>query len=405
VNRLLVIGVLFLLVSSSSIIISGLDAEQSVQPLSSGKTLYVGGSGEGNYTKIQDAIDNASDGDRVFVYNGTYYENVVVDKSINLIGEDKYTTIIDGKGSGGVVYINSAYVNISGFTIRNGGYWPGYAGICIGTHHNNITDNIISNNWEGIGVFGEHNTISFNNILKNYNGTWAMSSSKNTITRNNICLNRVGIIFCLDCHKNIIKSNNISSNNGGISFLWDCYNNIIKSNNISSNNGGIGMSGSRNNSIIGNNVSSNYYNGISIGYYSFNNIVNNNTVTSNSNGIRIQTYADSPNNIIYHNNFINNTKNAYDEDNNTWDDGEYGNYWSDYRAKYPFARKLRKKGIWDTPYEISEDNKDNFPLIKRWPEPVSKISPNSENVRFQRWVDRFPLLNQLIIRIMERWSI
>jgi len=28
--------------------------------------LYVGGSGEGNYSSIQDAIDNASDGDTIF---------------------------------------------------------------------------------------------------------------------------------------------------------------------------------------------------------------------------------------------------------------------------------------------------------------------------------------------------
>ena len=41
-------------------------------PISNDNTLYVGGSGEGNYTKIQDAIDDASDGDIVFVYNGTY---------------------------------------------------------------------------------------------------------------------------------------------------------------------------------------------------------------------------------------------------------------------------------------------------------------------------------------------
>ena len=32
-----------------------------------GITLYVGGSGSGNYTSIQVAIDNASDGDTVFV--------------------------------------------------------------------------------------------------------------------------------------------------------------------------------------------------------------------------------------------------------------------------------------------------------------------------------------------------
>ena len=54
--------------------------------ISKGNNLYVGGTGEGNYTKIQDAIDDASDMDTVFVYNGTYYENVFIDKTINLIG-------------------------------------------------------------------------------------------------------------------------------------------------------------------------------------------------------------------------------------------------------------------------------------------------------------------------------
>ncbi|MCK4443471.1 MAG: hypothetical protein KAW09_02940, partial [Thermoplasmata archaeon] len=38
-------------------------------------TLFVGGSGPGNYTTIQGAIDAASLQDTVFVYNGTYLEN------------------------------------------------------------------------------------------------------------------------------------------------------------------------------------------------------------------------------------------------------------------------------------------------------------------------------------------
>ena len=84
-----------------------------------GKTLYVGGLGPDNYTKIQDAIVNASDDDTVFVFDDSspYYENIMIDKSINLIGENKNTTIIDGSRKDDVVHINADSVKLSFFTI------------------------------------------------------------------------------------------------------------------------------------------------------------------------------------------------------------------------------------------------------------------------------------------------
>ena len=85
----------------------------------SANTLYIGGSGPGNYSTIQDAIDMASVGDTVFVYSGLYYENLIVNKTIDLIGINKETSIIDGNGSGDVVKITSDFVNIKGFTIQN----------------------------------------------------------------------------------------------------------------------------------------------------------------------------------------------------------------------------------------------------------------------------------------------
>jgi hypothetical protein len=72
------------------------------------------------YAKIQWAVDAASSGDTIFVYNGTYFENVVVDKSLILTGEDKNTTIINGDGSRAVISINAANCVISGFTVKNG---------------------------------------------------------------------------------------------------------------------------------------------------------------------------------------------------------------------------------------------------------------------------------------------
>lgn len=79
---------------------------------------YVGGSGEGNYSRIQDAIDNASNGDMVFVYDDSspYYEQVIINKIITLIGENKETTIIYGN----IQFLTDG-VTITGFSIYTGG--------------------------------------------------------------------------------------------------------------------------------------------------------------------------------------------------------------------------------------------------------------------------------------------
>ena len=95
----LVIGIIVLFIGMSINSSTGRRVEmKSTTQTLRGNTLYVGGIGPGNYTTIQNAIDNASDGDTVFVYaySSPYYENVLVNRSINLIGEDKNTTIIDG---------------------------------------------------------------------------------------------------------------------------------------------------------------------------------------------------------------------------------------------------------------------------------------------------------------------
>ena len=61
---------------------------------SRGNTFYVG-SGQ-VYSKIQDAVDAASYGDTVFVYNGTYEESIQLKPGIKLIGETPNRPILDG---------------------------------------------------------------------------------------------------------------------------------------------------------------------------------------------------------------------------------------------------------------------------------------------------------------------
>ncbi len=72
-----------------------------------------------NYPTIQQAVNNAATGDTIFVRSGVYHENVVINKNLKIEGEDRKTTVIDGKGSDSV-RINNAEIEISGFTITNG---------------------------------------------------------------------------------------------------------------------------------------------------------------------------------------------------------------------------------------------------------------------------------------------
>ncbi|UCF12379.1 MAG: hypothetical protein JSW06_10135 [Thermoplasmatales archaeon] len=79
---------------------------------------------------IQDLINNASSGDTIYIPSGTYYENIIINKSISLVGEDKETTIIDGSGTGDVVYVSADWVNIAGLRCKSRGNkvkaWKGF---------------------------------------------------------------------------------------------------------------------------------------------------------------------------------------------------------------------------------------------------------------------------------------
>lgn len=238
-KKLLVVGIILLLVCVS-IPSSGRVMQQSSIVSSDGITLYVGGSGEGNYSKIQDAIDNASDGDTVFVFNGTYYGQcgqVRIYKSITLIGQDRNNTTIDGDGIRDVVYISADWVNLSGFTIRNSGSLWGYAGVAIHSKNNTITcNNIKENNGHGIELYNSNNNnITCNNIISNNDdGINLVSSSNNTIMGNNIsCKEQWGINLDYSSNNSILD-NHIPNNFGGL-YLFNSNNNIIEKNNFIEN--------------------------------------------------------------------------------------------------------------------------------------------------------------------------
>jgi len=164
-RTIIILGViLILLMSSPSFNCNGTEGVTS-------SIIYVDADGTSDYTRIQDAIDYSSEGDTIYVFNGTYKENIIVDKSITLTGEDKNSTIIDGSGHRNVIDIVSNTVTINGFTIQN----SSLDGVGFGIHlyradHCIIYDNYVENNFEGMQIgYSNDNMIFQNNISYNHN--------------------------------------------------------------------------------------------------------------------------------------------------------------------------------------------------------------------------------------------
>ena len=168
-----------------------------------------------NYTKIQEAINAAEPEDIIYVYNGTYYEHVVVNKTVTLIGENKSTTIIDGEGTEIVIRSNVSDVEISGFTIQNGGDFP-YSGVVVGSCINNtIRDNIIKNNAYGLTLIGSNGCSIINNLIMNcsWAGIQIKNSDNNDIYGNTIVNNSWGIeILTESAFNNTFYHNNFIDN-------------------------------------------------------------------------------------------------------------------------------------------------------------------------------------------------
>ncbi|MEM2935468.1 MAG: NosD domain-containing protein [Candidatus Thermoplasmatota archaeon] len=243
-------------------------------PLACGNVLYVGR--EGNYEKIQDAIDDANFFDKIIVYPGTYNENITINRSISLEGKDAVI-------SGGI-FIFANNVNISGFIINNSILY----GISVKGNRNTIKNCSLFSNSYGIKIEGEENFIENNKIFKNgFYGIYLYFFSKNnTITKNEIYESKVGI------------------------YIEKATNNVIIKNIIRNNSAGMIIQGGEDNLIRLNNFS------------------------GNLEGIHICCY--SKNNIIFENNFIGNSKHVYCyAEKNIWNLSN-GNYWDNLNGEIFF---------------------------------------------------------------------
>ena len=239
--------------------------------LAEGNTLYVDDSGGVEYLTIQEAIDDAISGDMVYVFSGTYSENLIITKNLILSGQNKDNTIIDGGNNGHVIRAYGTVgtkidIQISGFYIKNAG---GTGNDCIALSY--VNDAEISNN--------------------------------------NIYDSQLSDGIQLDhCNNVEIKNNEINGNAGAGISLTLTSNCIISENNINDNQKGIYVYLSSND----------------------NEIKDNNIYLNSQYGIQI---VQSTNNKIYINDFANNGENSYDSLTNNWYYNNQGNYWDDYSGQ------------------------------------------------------------------------
>jgi parallel beta-helix repeat protein len=253
------------------------------------------GSKENPYNTISKAIDKAYEGWTVFVKNGTYKENLVINKTINLDGESKDNTIIDGNNSGIVIYVQAPEVRISGLTIQNSGTKRLDSGI---------------------------RTLSLDSNM----------TVKNCIIRD--C--DVGIYLnCIDTFSfkksgNIIKDNQIIYNNIGIFTTWSDNHNIIENTICYNNLHGIEMEASKTSVIKDNIVCNNNEKGIYLHGACDENQIIGNTIDRNSYGLLIKETKKC---LIKNNNFVHNTEQAgfLRSRANRWTN----NYWSDWDKILP----------------------------------------------------------------------
>jgi len=290
--------------------------------------LYVGGSGSGNYSTIREALSAATHGDTIYVYDDSapYFEhNLHINKSVQLIGENKRTTVIDGEYKWGLEIITNG-VTISGFTFQNCTSIFNVGAMLLCTDNNIITNNTITHCSFGIVLSGgKNNIISNNEFLSNSQGGLYLQKTYNNLIMNNFFSNNKlygGMVldntkrnsvannhfitdglFVLGSTQNTIVNNTVNGKpliylEGCLDYILEeevgqvllvhCLNITVQGHTIANTSAGIVLDNSDQCHICSNSINSNFVSGIYL-LNSDDNQIENNTLSENYVGIGVRS--------------------------------------------------------------------------------------------------------------------
>jgi parallel beta-helix repeat protein len=265
IGKCLAVGIILLLVATTIIPAIAQDTEKPL-PTSRGNWLYVGGSGPGNYTSIQEAITDASNGDIVFVYDDSapYREILTIDHSITLVGENRDSTIINGSGRNpAVIMIIAEHVTVQGFTVVDS---DPAIGVMVKADNTTVSDLWVRDIQHGMIIEARNTT----------------SIIKNCLIRENI-IEGANIGLYTDHAWNVTVSNNLLRDHDEALALFSSFHCTISSNLITDSYLGLSSSGGAKNMFT------------------------RNTITACEEGL----FLEASNDQVINNNFLNVTKTAY----------------------------------------------------------------------------------------------
>ena len=346
-----------------------------------------------DYATIAVAIVNATEGDTIFVKKGIYEEETLeISKTLFIIGQDVENTVINLHpplvtstifaqtltSYANPINIKADDVKLSGLTINSDGGEISATG-----NRTQITGNILNT---AVHLLGSHQTVSQNNLTASVTcsvGTYGNVYKNNVVngsigcdsgSYNRFFANSVlggGIGAGGTSSNNLIYGNNVKNGKG----IWVLHGNVVAKNTVTESENGVSITQGFGNVICGNVITNNRGAGLTK-LQGDNNTFYANYVANNSFGVEIGVISLQPqNNTFYHNDFVQNTQQTKIvnlDHSDCWDNGEEGNYWSNYTGS-----DANHDSVGDSPYVIfgerhaydqpgtiyAESYEDRYPLM------------------------------------------